>query len=217
MRADEPQPKKLHDRELRTVVAYVARLCLEVERGLRPPDHLRRLTDPRANGAARRRIQVGNFAGGPVRRQDIGPPQLSRLADDHAIATVVTRTEGNRWGALTIGLRAQRGRWYVVDLQRVLASRHYRSGPAQNVERQPSPEERIRSITAEQRLVEAANRATLRRLEDFAPRTKGRSEMKQQAERWQRRLAELDVELSGLRRRALTGRAEPIDRSIRGR
>jgi hypothetical protein len=217
MNSDERQPTDLQDRQLRTVVTYIARLCLEVERGLRPPDHLRQLTDPRANGLVRRRINVGNFTGGPVRRQDIGPPQLSRLTDEHAIATVVTRTEGNRWGALTIGLRAEQGRWYVVDLKRVLASRHYRTGPDQTVDRQPSPEETIRSVTAEQRLVEAAYRATRRRLDDFAPRTKGRSEMKRQVERWQRRMAELDVELAALRRRRLTGRGEPSDRSIRGR
>lgn len=199
----EPQPAAtgLSDDQLRIVAGYVARLCLEVERGLRPPEHLRDLADPRTAGLWPRSIQTGRYRGGPVVRQDIGPPNVSRLAEDHAIVTIVTRTESNRWGALTLRLRAERGRWYVADLQRLLAASHYRSGPNQTVAPEVPVEQQLRAVVDERRLVDAALHATNRRLDELAPHHASRRETSRQAGHWRRRIAQLDAELRDLQQR----------------
>lgn len=194
MTAPAPTAPELSDNQLRTVAAYIARICLEVERGLRPPDQLTSLAHPRTTGPWRQ-IQTGRFRGGPVVRHDIGPPQLSRLAHDHAIATVVTRTQGDRWGALTVRLRAERGRWYIADLKRLLAAANYRNGPDRTLPPDLPLDEKTRRITDQRQLVHAALNATTRRLDGLDKTDPGRAETRRQAQRWQRIANALDHEL----------------------
>jgi hypothetical protein len=199
----DPQPAAtgLSDDQLRIVAGYVTRICLEVERGLRPPEHLRGLADPRTAGLWPRSIQTGRFRGGPVVRQDIGPPNVSRVADDHAIATIVTRTERTRWGALTLRLRAEGRRWYVADLQRLLAAGHYRSGPNQTATPEAPVEQQLRAVVDERRIVDAALHATNRRLDELAPHHASRGDTSRQADQWRRRIDRLDAELRDLQQR----------------
>jgi hypothetical protein len=60
---------------------------------------------------------------------DVGTPRIERLSDTRAIANVVTRTDDERWGALTMKLDASTGRWRAASIQRLYAARHYRTGP----------------------------------------------------------------------------------------
>lgn len=137
------------DDQLHVILRFVARICLEVERGLRPPAHLHGFVDP---GTTLRpdAITLGRFRGGPVLDDHIGQPHLSRLGDSHIVATVVTRIEAERWGALTLRLRAYQGRWWIADLQRLLAglplphrsdgaraARHLTGGPSSTRDRGP--------------------------------------------------------------------------------
>lgn len=122
----------LSDDQLADILRFLARTCLEVERGLRPPAHLDSLMSPPQRWV--QRDQLGRFDGGPVRDDHVGQPQTSRLTDTHIVGTVLTRTEENRWGALSLELRAQGGRWRIADIHRLLAAVHYRTPPIERAE-----------------------------------------------------------------------------------
>lgn len=112
------------DRELGDILRYLARVCLETERGLRPPEQLTRFMDTRAAMRfSRTLLRLGRFEGGAIQPTDIGEAHLTRHGDGTVFATIVTRTEGRRWGALSFKLREHEGRWQIADIQRLLATR----------------------------------------------------------------------------------------------
>jgi len=188
----------LTDDEIRMLASHIARLCLEVERGLRSPDHLRQLADPHKPSRWTRALKVGRFHGGPPVPADIGPPHLSRIREDHAVVTVVTRTEGLRWGAITLQLRARGTTWHIADLQRLLAAAHYRSGQARAPVDEMSLDEKIQRASAERRLVGAALATVRRRLRDLHDPDARRGAIQSQADYLQRALGDLDRELLDL-------------------
>lgn len=125
------------DQQLADIVGYLARLCLESERGLRPTEQLTRFMDPDAALRFRRLLALGRYEGGPIRPPDLGPPHLTRHADGTVYATVVTRTEGHRWGALTLKLREQDGRFLIADIRRLLAATRPAPGRVRPIEEEP--------------------------------------------------------------------------------
>ena len=114
------------DRELGDMVRYFARVCLEVERGLRSPDQLDRIMKPSIATRLVKSPKLGHYRDGPVRPGDLGPPRIERTERGPVHASITTRTEGGRWGALILQLEEHRARWRVADMQRVLAAMHYR-------------------------------------------------------------------------------------------
>lgn len=110
------------DRQLADIVRYLARACLEAERGLRPIQQLTRHMDPSAALRFRGRLTLGRFDGGPIRPVDVGPAHLTRHDDGTVFATVITRTQGRRWAALTLKLRQHNGRYLITDIRRLLAT-----------------------------------------------------------------------------------------------
>ena len=130
-----PGPPEPTDRQLADIVRYLARLCLEAERGLRSRDHLRRLMEPGDALRSRLLVTLGRFEGGPIRPADVGPAHVTRRADGSVLASVVTRTEGNRWGALTLRLRPHAGRYLIADMHRL----HARTRPHREVDRTAAP------------------------------------------------------------------------------
>lgn len=185
------------DEQLRDIARYLARLCLEVERGMRPPDHLARFLDPPTRRRWQPRTKIGRFAGGPVRPRDIGIPQVSRPTDLHAFISVATNTEAGRWGALSFEMRCRSGRWHVTDIQRLLAATHYRSTPRIASER--GPDRPLGSVSEERRLAGAALRASERRLDELAPNQPGYRQTSQLARTWRRMVADLDREIADIR------------------
>lgn len=194
-------PLEATDDQLADIARFIARTCLEVERGLRPPQHLQSVMNPHVAGLWRRHNSIGRFAGGPVHDADIGTPHLSRINDTAVLATIITRTEGRRWGALTLKLDARRGRWEIAELQRLLAAAHYRTGPAPQPPRQGTVDERLGLVTGDRRLAAAALDATSRRLADLTPSAPGVRAARDMVRTWRRKLAELDRELAELRTR----------------
>jgi hypothetical protein len=110
--------REFTDDELRQVAEYVARRYLEVERGLRGRQCLRRFLSP---GAYTRQYAdaASRFRGGGVVRQsDLGQMVFQRQGNRVFIA-LPARQEGDRWGALLMELRADaRGAWRVTELTR---------------------------------------------------------------------------------------------------
>lgn len=202
----------LTDDQLADILRFVARICMEVERGMRPRAHLLSLMDRSQRWS--QPAQLGRFPrGGPVQDGQIGHPQVSRLTDTHIIATVVTRTEGNRWGALSLRLHAKQGRWRVADVQRLLAATHYVTAARTSPERLSSPDRVLRHLTEEHRIAEAASRAANRRLDDLAPATPGYRAARDLVGYWQRKLGELNRDLAGLKARH--GTRESVERMLR--
>ncbi len=188
----------LTDHQLADILRFVARICLEVERGLRPRAHLLALMDRSHRWS--QPAQLGRFPrGGPVQDGQIGNPQVSRLTDTHIIATVVTRTEGNRWGALSLRLHAKHDRWRVADVQRLLAATHYVTAARTPPERASSPDRLRRHLTEQHRIAEAASRAATRRLDDLGPATPGYQAARELVDYWQRKQGELNLCLAELK------------------
>ena len=182
------------DDQLADILRFVARICLEVERGMRPPAHLRPLMHPAERWL--QRGQLGHFRGGPVHSGHIGQPQISRLTDAHIFGTVITRTEGDRWGALSIELRGAHGRWRIAGLQRLLARAEYRTPPSARVELDGRTGH-VRADLAEVReMAAAAHTATARRLAELTPGTPGHRAAGELAHHWKRKLGELDRQLA---------------------
>ena len=196
------------DDELADILRFVARTCLEVERGLRPPAHLTSFMSP--VDRVLQPDQLGRFRGGPVRDGDIGQPQLSRLSDTHIIATVVTRTEGDRWGALSLELRPQEGRWRIAGLQRLLAAAHYRTPPATAV---LELRDARADVAEARRMAEAAYSATSKRLAELTPGSPGYRAALDLRRYWQRSLRDLDHRLAEF---GSPSRTEAAHRLVRG-
>ncbi len=198
MTADGTGGRMPTDDQLADILRFIARTCLEVERGLRPPRHLLSLMDPAIAHIWAEPGKLGRFRGGPVQQGQIGHPQISRLTDNHVVATVVTRTEGDRWGALTLRLRTQHRRWRVVDLQRLLAVAHYGTGARATAEVAIAPDNMLAHAAEDRRLADAAHKVATRRLADLAPDAPGYRAAREVARFWERKLGELDREFTAL-------------------
>lgn len=198
------------DQQLADMLRFVARTCLEVERGLRPPAHLAPLLHPAEQFL--QPGQLGRFRAGPVRDDHIGQPQVSRLSDTRAIGTVVTRTEGDHWGALSLELRLWRGRWRVAGLQRLLAAAQYRTPPARANPDAPTPT-LLANLAEAARMARAAHDATSRRLAELPPGTPGYRAALDLDRYWQRTLRQLDQQLADFKMRDQT--VYPLERVAR--
>lgn len=114
------------DRPVDRAVLYVARLALEVRRGLRPPRHLQVLLGdgvPAVKWARER--PAGKPPLGPVTARDVGLPVVS-VGRDRADASVPINLGGDQgWAALTIRLQKVQTRWTVTDLTLLRPDRSY--------------------------------------------------------------------------------------------
>lgn len=200
----------LTDDRLGGIIRYIARLCLEAERGLRSPDQLRDLMDPRTAHLWQPDRTLGRFHPRPVLPTDIGHVRISRLSDTHVLATIVTRTDADRWAAITLRLRHRRGRWMLTDLQRLQSNRHYTTPPAEphgDDIVMPRPG-RLEQAAHERRLVHAALHPTSQRLAELPPTDPGHAPTADLVRTWRATLDDLDRELDHLRTRQATRRTD---------
>ncbi len=111
-------PRPFTDAELRQVAEHVTHHYLEVERGLRSKQTLRRFLSPEAYNHQHDPAASRFDAGGIIRQGDIG--QMIFQRDGDAVrAAVPTRQENDRWGALLIEMRSNgRDVWRVTELTR---------------------------------------------------------------------------------------------------
>lgn len=186
------------DAQLERFAAFIAKMTLEVERDLRQPELLRTVMAPRAWDLWRSSRPPGRFHGGAVLDADIGTPQVERQSETRAIANVVTRTDAERWGALTMKLDGSTGRWRATNLQRLYAARHYRTGPYPPVV-EVSPARRLADTAELRDRAAAALRAAERREVDLQPRSAARRQASQMTRTWSKIVTDLDRELALLR------------------
>lgn len=186
------------DEQLERFAAFLSKVTLEIERDLRKPELLLEVMPTRTWEQWQRGRLPGKFHGGPVMDADIGTPRIERLSDTRAIANVVTRTDAERWGALTIKLDASSGRWRAASIQRLYAARHYRTGPYPPVVEVPV-EQRIATAVQDRERAGAALHASQRRQADLPPRTAAHREAKRMTDTWSKIVTDLDRELTALR------------------
>lgn len=111
-----------------------------------------------------------------------------------------TRTEATRWGALTLRLRAIDRHWHLLDVQRLLASTHYRQGAIASEAPPEVPlDVKIDRVVRERQLATAALGAATRRLEELGPRDPERDHLRAVSQRWRTVVGELTDELARLR------------------
>lgn len=196
-----PAPQ-INDAQLKAVLYRIAQAYLEVERGLRPPEHLQSFLTPyeyRRHRAAPRRDRPRL---GPVQMQEMGPVHFQRQGDDKITASLLTRRGADQWGALLLHLRAHGDGWQVDHLERLEHAVKLTEPPEHKM---PDPEvaldRRIKSVQTERSLVDAALTATARRIEEIGDRRmKASRQLSEQLVRWENNLSDIDDELAGLRR-----------------
>jgi hypothetical protein len=198
--------------QLERYAEFLARTTLEIERNLRPPEALRDFMPPTVWANWRQAMPTGRFDGGPVHKADIGPPHLQRLSPTRAIASVTTRTDRQRWGALTLKLETFEGRWQATSLQRLLAAAHYRTGSDQPVVEIPL-EQRLATARHDRVQARAALTATERRLSELPVRGAARRPAVQLKATWENVVAHLDREIAALTQRQQAARS--VQRALR--
>ena len=209
------------DRQVRADVYRIARAYLEIERGLRTPEHLRDYLTPAEYQRHRERPNPRRTrTGEPVLPTDIGRIHLDRNLPGQITATLSTREAGERWGALVLHFACNRtGRWRINQLERLNRPSTARE-PTRRATRQLDLDQRIERIEEERRLVDAAHRATRNRLTELRRDVAAGAEveehtmpaLRQQQQTWKRRRSELDQELDQLRdRRHLRAELADVD------
>ena len=201
-------PAEPSDRQLRAFLYHIAHVYLEVERGLRSPDHLERyLTAAEYRRHRTLRINARDRARESVLPTDIGHIHIDRHLQGQITAAIPTREIGDHWGALVLHLAHRREGWRIDQLQRL---------DRPNIARETTPsapgatdlEQRISRVEEERKLVQAAHRATTSRIKDLRAAgnrdADGKQDLRQQRQlqrTWKRRAVELDHELDQLHRR----------------
>lgn len=189
------------DQQVAAIVRHLARKQLEIERGLRPPEHMAQHLTPAAYRLMRLRPREHFPRGGPVHPKDLSGVNLTRYPDGHVYATLSTREQDDRWGAITMQLQpGPDGRFVVTELERVRPRPMQRETPQ---ELHQDLDQQIRRAEDELRLTEAAVRAEQKRLAS-TDKQAARAEARDLVSAYESRLSDLDAELQDLRARQQT-------------
>lgn len=201
--------RKFTEQELRAILYRIAQTYLEVERGLRPPEHLKAFLTPREYMRHRARPRPLHRPEGPVQHRDLGRIHLERPTGGQITASVILRQPGDRWGVLVVHLQDTGTGWMVDQLERL--ERTPRALAPREVQPPESDDiaDRIRYVEIERRVVSAARIASATWLEELE-KTSGRDgdhadrvrQVREQLGTWTRRSDALDQELETLNRTA---------------
>ena len=196
-----PEPT---DQQLRRVAYSIARVFLEIERGLRPPEHIKPvLTQPAYRRFRRVPRPPRPAISGPVLPTDIRGIHLSRHLPGQVTASMTCRESDDRWGALVLHLRApsQPGEtWKADQLERVV-NRRRDLGRDPEVEEPSGLRERISSVESERFLARGARGAAAARLEELGQLPADEQDepamdaLRQQRQFWSAKVKELDDEI----------------------
>lgn len=182
------------DQQLIRIVQHLAKLHLEIERGVRDPDQLATMMRPEARLAWLRIRPRGRLLpGGPATDADLGAVHLRRTNDGDILASITTPTLPGRRGALTFVLHIERNRITVRQAQRLHPGLDY--GRRTGAERTGHPNDRLDAALAERRAVLAAIESSQR----LAVEGTGQY-THMQAPRWREILGRLDTEIATLMR-----------------
>ena len=205
------------DRQLRAILYHIAHVCLEVERGLRPREHLEPyLTDAEYRRHCKRPLHPRR-TGRTVLPTDIGHIHLDRHLPGQITAAIPTRETDDRWSALVLHCTKGHARGWRVDQLERLAAPNLTRDPAPRPATSPDLDTSIRRVEDECKLVEAAHRATTTRLRELRDRPatadskEATRKLRQQQHTWKTYRGQLRDELDSLchRRELLQQQQEP--------
>lgn len=185
-----PEADSLDDDRIRAVVTWIARASLEIERGFRPLQQLRRFVHPNDPRHARMIFRLRSDIGGPVTTADLGRPSFSRIGDDHLYASAPTRGSDGRVRGLTMHLFRDDHSWYLADVLRI---GNRRDRPTQTSD-QPTLARQLDQLDQTRRYVNDARAAS-------TPGPSAPPGFGDQTETFARLAGELDREAATLRRR----------------
>lgn len=202
-----PEPE-LNRQQLRAVLYKIAQTYLEVERGLRPPEHLQRFLTPYEYQRHRAEPRRPKPPAGPVSPHDIGRIIINDDGTDRIRASILIRQTDDRWSALVSDLRRGPAGWQVETLDRL----ERRTG--RQITRDVSaPDDDLRAATGrvenERLAVATAKEAIEQRLEQLDGRTTEARALRPELQRWTRCLQDLDDELAALRNAEQVRSAQP--------
>lgn len=190
------------DEQLAQTARALGRLWLEVDRGLRPIEHLKRWLPTRSF----RRLQVEpdrHRIGGPVTTDDVGHIQLRRHGDLAEIELLLRRGDGT-WRALALGLEDDgSGHCRISEFTPLtpasvsIERQHGRPDPLPLTAGQARRHSRRLAETAA--AVEAVLAYHEQRVAEDAP---GAADHAAQIEAWTARYVQLTGQLRGVRRQA---------------
>lgn len=201
-----PEPT---DQQLRRVAYSIARMFMEIERGLRPPEHIERLMTKPAYLRFRRTPLPRRFPqSGPVLPTDVRGIHVSRHLPGQVTASMTCREQDDRWGAIVLHLRAPRRpgeTWKADQLERLVNIGHeLRRDP--EIKSPPDLSERIRLVEGERSLAQGARGAASARLKELRQLPADEQDkpamkaLRQQRTFWSAKVKELDDEILGLKR-----------------
>lgn len=154
------------DARMRAATVWIARTCVEVERGLRDERQLAGLLPATVRHTVADRFRLAPTPGlGPVTSEDLGRVTLSRPVASHLYATISTRAADDRWSALSIHYLTVNGRIHVADVHRPERTRHHPAVAAGRSRSPDGPWHELDRATDLRALVRAATATTTDRLE----------------------------------------------------
>jgi hypothetical protein len=181
------------DQQLIRIVQHLAKLHLEIERGVRDPDQLTTMMRPEAQLAWRRTRPHGiTLPGGPATDADLGPISLRRASAGDVFASVTTTTLPGRRGALTFVLHVDNRQVTIRQAKRLNPGLDYGSRTTAGGD---PVADRLAAALEERRAVKGAMEAGERLAAETAP-----SRRAPPPARWQTVLAQLDIEITTLMR-----------------
>jgi hypothetical protein len=190
----------INDDELDRTIRTLARVHVEIERGLRPHDVLAQAMPPSARHVwlASRRNQPP-LSGGAVDKTDITIAGIERHANGRVYATALTPTHPDRRGALCFVLDVDQ-HVRIRQIQRLYPARDY-GRPAPDLPPPDPLEAQLRRAHTERHHATAAHHELLHRLRQLPDGSPQHQLTRDTAASWQRIITRLDTEIAALQQR----------------
>ena len=189
--------------ELRAIVQELAKVHLEIERGLRSKDVLADRMPPGARLVFRRsHTPQTRLSGGTVTNRDVRRVRVERHDSGRVYASAVTSTNPGQIGSLSFVLQTRARKVALLQVQRIHARRDYTRDDNSTRQQQPSDQDRQLTIARENRdHADAARQDLARRIATTAKGDPKRTTLARAFANWTRLVDHLDREVTELTRR----------------
>ena len=189
--------------ELRAIVQELAKVHLEIERGLRSKAVLADQMPPAARLPFRRsHTPQARLSGGTVTNRDVRRVRVERHDSGRVYASAVTSTNPGQVGSLSFVLQTRDRKVALLQVQRVHARRDYTRADTATRQQQPPDQGRQLTIARESRAhAEEARQELARRLATTATDDPQRATLARSFGNWTRLVDHLDREVAELTRR----------------
>jgi len=189
--------------EIRAIVQELAKIHLEIERGLRSKGVLADRMPPAARLPFHRsHSPQTRLSGGTVIDEDVRRVRVERHDSGRVYASAVTSTNPGQVGSLSFVLQTRDRKVALLQVQRIHARRDYTRADTSTRQQQPPDQNRQLTIARESRdHAQAARQELARRLATTAKGDPQRATLTRSFANWTRLVDHLDREVTELTRR----------------